>query len=326
MRKKGFTLIELLVVIAIIAMLLAILMPALGAVKKLAQRLICGTNLKGIGTAQFTYAIDNEEEFARQGAGRGNNGFNWNATTLNWKDLDVDWQTQTGGISVGASLYLLVRDVDTEPEMFKCPSSEQKRYEGQGINDDDIDLLEVWDFGNSTVAGAENYGPENCVSYSYQLPYKTGGRPARPADSTASASYAFMADKNPWFDPALSKQDTSTTGLANTKINRDSWETIVALLTVDWGTTSTVRSWQQKAANSEAHQREGQNVLFGDGHVDFEKRADVAMQNDNIYTVMQGGAAPWTETQRRVGGAQSNVGSGDAKNKADTWLVNDDEF
>ncbi len=47
-KKKGFTLIELLVVIAIIAMLLAILMPALGKVKKLAMRLVCGTNAKGM--------------------------------------------------------------------------------------------------------------------------------------------------------------------------------------------------------------------------------------------------------------------------------------
>ncbi len=52
-KKKGFTLIELLVVIAIIAMLLAILMPALGKVKKLAMRLVCGTNLKGMGTAMM---------------------------------------------------------------------------------------------------------------------------------------------------------------------------------------------------------------------------------------------------------------------------------
>ena len=48
MRKKGFTLIELLVVIAIIAMLLAILMPALNRVKKIAQRVVCGTNLKQV--------------------------------------------------------------------------------------------------------------------------------------------------------------------------------------------------------------------------------------------------------------------------------------
>ena len=52
MKKKGFTLIELLVVIAIIAMLLAILMPALSKVKKIAQRVVCGTNLKGLGNDQ----------------------------------------------------------------------------------------------------------------------------------------------------------------------------------------------------------------------------------------------------------------------------------
>ena len=58
MKKKGFTLIELLVVIAIIAMLLAILMPALNKVKKIAMRVVCGTNLKGLGTAQVVYASD----------------------------------------------------------------------------------------------------------------------------------------------------------------------------------------------------------------------------------------------------------------------------
>ena len=67
MRKKGFTLIELLVVIAIIAMLLAILMPALSKVKKIAQRVICATNLKGLGTAQTVYANDYHDEYVVQG-------------------------------------------------------------------------------------------------------------------------------------------------------------------------------------------------------------------------------------------------------------------
>ena len=74
MKKKGFTLIELLVVIAIIAMLLAILMPALGKVKKLAMRLVCGTNAKGMGTAMNVYAFDYDDAFPQQG-GKGVN--NW---------------------------------------------------------------------------------------------------------------------------------------------------------------------------------------------------------------------------------------------------------
>ena len=55
MKKKGFTLVELLVVIAIIAMLMAILMPALGKVRQMAQQLICGTNLSGLGKAIIVY-------------------------------------------------------------------------------------------------------------------------------------------------------------------------------------------------------------------------------------------------------------------------------
>jgi len=67
MKKKGFTLIELLVVIAIIAMLMAILMPALSKVKKIAQRVVCGTNLKGLGTAQTVYANDYDDDYVVQG-------------------------------------------------------------------------------------------------------------------------------------------------------------------------------------------------------------------------------------------------------------------
>ncbi len=44
-RKEGFTLIELLVVIAKIALMLAILMPALQKIKKQARRVICGTSM-----------------------------------------------------------------------------------------------------------------------------------------------------------------------------------------------------------------------------------------------------------------------------------------
>jgi prepilin-type N-terminal cleavage/methylation domain-containing protein/prepilin-type processing-associated H-X9-DG protein len=61
MRKgKGFTLIELLVVIAIVALLMAILLPALQKVKKQARELICRSNLKQWGNILALYTEDNE--------------------------------------------------------------------------------------------------------------------------------------------------------------------------------------------------------------------------------------------------------------------------
>ena len=59
--KKGFTLIELLVVIAIIALLLAILLPSLGKAKRLAQFVICKTNLNQYALAMGMYLNDYED-------------------------------------------------------------------------------------------------------------------------------------------------------------------------------------------------------------------------------------------------------------------------
>jgi len=67
--SRGFTLIELLVVIAIIALLLAILMPALQAVKKRAHAAVCLSNQKQIGMAASLYANDYNDRIPRGDAG-----------------------------------------------------------------------------------------------------------------------------------------------------------------------------------------------------------------------------------------------------------------
>ncbi|AQQ69798.1 PilD-dependent protein PddA [Limihaloglobus sulfuriphilus] len=58
-QNQGFTLIELLVVISIIALLMAVMMPALSKARETAKRTICMSNLKQLGLASVTYASEN---------------------------------------------------------------------------------------------------------------------------------------------------------------------------------------------------------------------------------------------------------------------------
>ena len=190
MEKKGFTLVELLVVISIIAMLMGILMPALAKVRMIAQRLLCGTNLKGIGTAMAVYAADFDGDFPVAGGpearwSRGGYVHHFDAA-----DPDVAYgRPGANAVTITASLYLLVRHAEVTPKQFVCKSD-------SGTNPykppNGYELDELWDFGDE---------PGKFCSYSYHMPYFDSQRyPGFPLNSTSEPASPLCADRNPHLD------------------------------------------------------------------------------------------------------------------------------
>jgi len=111
-QKRAFTLIELLVVIAIIALLIGILLPALGQARAAARKLVCASTLRSAGQGMATYTLDNNEyfpgpnssgtayrRFRGQGEWWGMSGNQTSETPTTW----WDWISPTLGESLGLS-------------------------------------------------------------------------------------------------------------------------------------------------------------------------------------------------------------------------------
>ncbi len=333
MRRRGFTLIELLVVIAIIALLMGILMPALNQARQLAVRLVCGANLKGLSNGCIVYAHDNDGEYPRSGGA----GATWsqNGMLPLWYggrqyfsesrafnyivNEDTGEITKSGQATITSSWFLLIKYAKVTPNSFLCKGDRDvvsfvlQNYYVPRINPNTgfpTALEDVFDFGGGgidTDTGEVLPLPGQLVSYAYNMPFSSTNSNTNPDVDPGMAPGAIMdnfgpdcpvaADRSPYLDKNATDDDIDEYG-----------------------------------GNSLSHQGKGQNVLFKNGGVRFERHAGVGVGGDNIYTyggdaITNTGTGEGT-SPKIPGGEDSSNGNPDAVPfcENDALLVSEENF
>jgi prepilin-type processing-associated H-X9-DG protein len=258
-RIRAFPLNALLVVIAIIALLISILLPSLSRARELSKRLVCQSNIKGIGTSAKIYANDNNERwmippFSRDLDLPGTERVDYfgGNTPVGYERDEPSYSRDPGAstqLSVTRAFWMLVRSGDVTPKQFICPSS--------GDNEDPTENIDFYyDFTE-----IEN------ISYGYLVPF--GPRDTQPREGVDNR-LVMAADRGPFY----LRQDDPDWESPETGVD----------LTID----DSPKNWRQYNSGNHggSNNGEGQNCLFADGHAAFHRTPIVGLDHDNIYTVM----------------------------------------
>lgn len=267
------------VLVAVFAGLLPVLFVILNIPRSTAFHMVCGTNLSGIGKAMLIYSNDYDDEFPRAG---GRNSA-WSSCIPDWSAdnryiaYGLSENGSGGRATISSSFYLLVKYAEVTPKSFICKGDTGvTEFNPAKYGARNRDLIDLWDFGPE---------PTKHYSYSYHMPYGPYA-----LTSSCEPGMAVAADPSPWMKAPSANPNN------------------FAYFDPD-GDREAIR-----AGNCSTHQGDGQNVLFMDAHVSFNKNSFCGIDEDNIYTYWNG------QDIRR--GAIPNIKSQPA-DRMDSMLVND---
>ncbi|MCP4612001.1 MAG: DUF4190 domain-containing protein [Planctomycetes bacterium] len=282
---RGFAITGIVTPVFGVLPLMAILMPALARTRSVAYRMVCGTNLSGLGKAMLIYSNDYDDKYPRAG------GVDsvWSYRISNWKAKNrfgaygLGSDGMGGTATITSSFYLLVKYVEVTPKSFVCnKDSGTKEFNPRDYHARKQDIIHFWDFGPDAS--------EHC-SYAYHMPY---GLYALTLSS--EPGMAVAADRNPWMaSPGAEGKSSSLLARYNPLGGKE----------------------KVNVGNAIAHQEDGQNVLYVDSHVAFEKQPFCAINDDNIYTY-------WDGSDIRRGG-YPRANASEPMDRLDSFLVNDGE-
>lgn len=287
-RRFGFLLADLCAIVGIVATVTASALMGLSRAREMANRVACAANLRMIGQSIMMYANAEARTgysyprtfFKPDGALTQTDAGNTSPSPGFNQPLSFDETgkpSPVGDNNVMASFFMILKTQDIRPNAFVCPTA--------GLQPDDFSHP-----ADPTVAGQAGYtcwnAPANAhLSYSMQVPF-----PSREAvasgfrwNAAIAPDMAILADINPGTQELLSVSPSSPPS-------------------------------QLQAANSPNHYQEGQNVGYGDGHVEWQptpfagaiRGTGPGAVADNIYSY---GGPPSTVPAGIIGQPVDNLDS-----------------
>jgi prepilin-type N-terminal cleavage/methylation domain-containing protein/prepilin-type processing-associated H-X9-DG protein len=181
--KRGFTLIELLVVIAIIAILAAMLLPALAAAKQKAYHVACASNLRQWGLSLTMYLDDNNQIFPLAKIANGTPGApsGYDEDSPSWSALPI-FHSDGQGDSVWYNALLSY--VGGKPLW---------QIAGAGTSDNFVNAKKIFDCPTAAALPSDFASTPDRIVFNYGMNYKGNvGLPANVAYGTNFSANAIL--------------------------------------------------------------------------------------------------------------------------------------